>query len=74
MGQRGFGNLAPGDILARLVELYGRPSLTELKKGLQRLHDPMDRRAPVKVILCDIEEIQMFLLADRNEDRRLKQS
>ena len=42
MGQRGFGNLTPDRILERLMELYGRPSLAELKKAMQRLHDPMD--------------------------------
>ncbi len=34
----------------------------------------MDRHAPVKVMLRNIKEIQMFLLEDRKEDCGLKQS
>ena len=74
MGQRGFGHLKPDEILAKLLELYGHPTLEELDAALLRLHDPMDRTEPVEVMLRTIEEVQMFLLADRAEDRGLKQA
>ena len=64
MGQQGFGNLTPAQILACLMERYGKPSVPELKKALLRLHEPMDCTAPVEVMLCKMEEIQMFLLAN----------
>ena len=74
MGQRGFGNLAPDKILHQLFHLYGKPSLQEIESALKRLHSPMDQMAPIEVMLREIEEVQMFLLADRDEDRGLKQT
>ena len=74
MGQQGFGNLAPRDILFRLMHLYGKPSLEELERALQRFHKPMDRNAPVEVMLRDVEETQMFLMANADEDRALKET
>jgi hypothetical protein len=74
MGQRGFGNLAPDEILARLLHLYGKPQLPEIERALKHLHAPMDRTAPIEVMLPELEEVQMYLLADRDEDRGLKQT
>ena len=74
MGQQGFGNLEPREILFRLMHLYGKPSLDELEKALQRFHRPMDRNAPVEVMLRDMEETQMFLMANADEDRALKET
>ena len=56
MGQKGFGNLAPREILFRLVHLYGKPTLAEVQQCLTRLAVPMDRIAPVEVMLRDVEE------------------
>ena len=71
MGQKGFGNLAPRDILFRLVHLYGKPTLAEVQQCLARLAAPMDRLAPVEVMLRDIEECQMFYLSDTTLNRTL---
>ena len=54
MGQKGFGNLAPREILFRLVHLCGRPTTGEIQQALQRLMAPMDRLAPVEVVLRGI--------------------
>jgi hypothetical protein len=56
------------------MALYGKPSLSELDKALARLHDPMDRTAPIEVMLREVEEIQMFLLANPDEDRQQKET
>ena len=61
MGQRGFGSLTPDVILAQLMHLYGKQSIPELNQALSRLQEPMDRAAPIEVMLRDIEEVQMFL-------------
>ena len=74
MGQQGFGNLELRDILFRLMHLYGKPSLDELERALQRFAKPMDKNTPIKVMLRDMEETQMFLMANADEDRALKES
>ena len=51
MGQRGFGNDQPRDILRRLMALYGKPTDQELEGALKRLLDPKERNAPIKVML-----------------------
>lgn len=56
------------------MALYGKPSLTKLDKALTRLHEPMDRTAPIEVMLRNVEEIQMFLLANPDEDRQQKET
>lgn len=33
----------------------------------------MDRTAPIEVMICKVEEIQMFLLANLEEDHQLKE-
>ena len=73
MCQRGFGYLTPRQILDRLIQMYGQPQLHELKAALKRLHNPMDRNQPTKVMLHSIKEIQMFLLLDKDKDRHLKE-
>ena len=40
MGQRGFGNDEPPDILSCLQRLYGQPSLHEVEQNYKRLHEP----------------------------------
>ncbi len=57
MGQRGFGALLARDILFRLLNLYGKPTIAKIGKAISRLSTPMDRLAPVKVMLCDLEEV-----------------
>ncbi len=74
VGQRGFGNFAPDKILARLIKLYRKPSLPGLKHALEQLHSPMDCTSPIEVMLCELEEVQMFLLANCDKDRGLKQT
>ena len=74
MGQRGFGSPTSDVILHRMFHLYGRPTLPEIDRALKCLHTPMDHTAPIEVMLCELEEVQMFLLTDRNEDRGLKQT
>ena len=34
----------------------------------------MDQTAPIEVMLCDVEEVQMFLLANADEDQVLKET
>ena len=53
--------------------LYGKPSLTELEGALLRLNEPMNRNHPIEVILREIKEVQIFLLANPEEDRQLSE-
>ena len=74
MGQQGFGSLTPDVILARLMHLYGKPSIPELNQALSRLQEPMDRAASIAVMLCNIKEVQMFLLVNPDEDCQQKET
>ena len=67
----GFGNTKPYDVLAHIHSLYGKPSLTELEGAILRLNEPMNRSHPIEVMLRGIEEVQIFLLANPEEDRQL---
>ena len=71
MGQRSFGFLAPKTTLENLLRLYGNPSLPELERELLKLHDSMDRTLSVEVMLHGREKIQMFLLENPGEGRKL---
>ena len=66
MGQKGFGNIVPREILFRLVHLYGKPTLAEVQHCLARLAAPMDRLAPIEVMLRDVEECQIFFSVGHN--------
>ena len=68
---RGFGNTKPYDILSHLHLLYGKPSLPELEGALLRLNKPMNRNHLIEVMLRGIEEVQIFLIANPEEDRQL---
>ena len=70
LATRRFGNTKPYDVLAHIHSLYGKPSLTELEGALLRLNDPMNRSHPIEVMLRWIEEVQIFLLANPEEDRQ----
>jgi hypothetical protein len=71
MGQRGFGNDQPRDIIKRLMTLYGKPTVQELEGTLKRLLNPMEQNDPIKVMLRDIEDVQMFLLAHPEGDKEM---
>ena len=71
LATRGFGNMKPYDVLAHIHSLYGKPILTELEGALLRLNEPMNRSHPIEVMLRGIEEVQIFLLANLEEDRQL---
>ena len=73
LATRGLENLKPYDVLAHIHSLYGKPSLTELEGALLRLNKPMNRSHPIEVMLQGIEEVQIFLLANPEEDRQLSE-
>ena len=73
LATRGFGNTKPYNVLAHMHSLYGKPSLTELEGALLRLNEPMNRIHPIEVMLRVIEEVQIFLLANPEEDRQLSE-
>jgi hypothetical protein len=70
-GHRKFRNANPRDILTRLMFLYGKPTDQEMEKALTRLLEPMDHNAPIEVMLRDIEDVQMFLLAHPEGDKEM---
>ena len=74
LATRGFGNTKPYDVLAHIHSLYGKPSLTELEGALLRLNEPMNRNHPIEVILQGIKEVQIFLLANPEEERQLSET
>ena len=74
LGQKGFGNLSARRIIFRLFHLYGKPTLSEIEAAEARLAAPMDRNAPVEVMLKNIEEVQMFFLHDEKLDLAMKAS
>ena len=73
MGQRGFGNLTPQQILTQLMLMYGKPSLPELENALRQLLLPMDRSKPIEVVLREIEAVQIFLLSNPEESRQMSE-
>ena len=73
LATRGFGNTKPYDVLSHIHALYGKPSLTELEGALLRLNKPMNRSHPIELMLRVIEEVQIFLLANPEEDRQLSE-
>ena len=74
LGHRGFGNANPRDILTRLMVLYGKPTDQEMEKAFTRLLEPMDRNAPIEVMLRDIEDVQMFLLAHPEGEKEMSET
>ena len=70
---RGFGNTKTYNVLVHIHSLYGKPSLMELEGALLRLNEPMNRSHPIEVMWRGIEEVQIFLLANPEEDRQLSE-
>ena len=70
LAARGFGNTKPYDILAHMHLLCVKPSLTELEGALLRLNEPMNRSHTIEVMLQGMVEVQIFLLANPEEDRQ----
>ena len=60
----GSGQLTPSEILQRLRKTYGRANIQEIEAKLLHLNNPMDRSLPVEVMIRDIEDVQLFLLAN----------
>ena len=56
--------MRPYEILKKMRELYGRPTIQEIESKLQQLSTPMDRNLPVEVMIKDVEDVQRFLLAN----------
>ena len=73
LATRGFGNSKPYDVLAHMHSLYGKQSLTDLEGALSRLNEPMNCSHLIEVMLRGIEEVQIFLLANPEEDRQLSE-
>ena len=73
MGQRGFGNLTPQQILTQLMLLYGKPSLPELENTLRQLLLPIDRSKPIEVMLREIKAVQIFLLSNPEDSRQMSE-
>ena len=71
MVRHSFGNDELPAILKSLQRLYGQSSLGEICTALLRLNNPMDRNQLVEVVLRDIKEVQMFLLAHPKSGQEL---
>ena len=71
MARQGFGNNKPPAILKFLKILCGTPCLQELDHAFTFFHDPMDCNQQVEVMLRTTEEVQMFLMAHPDGDRKL---
>ena len=67
----GFGTMTPPEIMARMRRLYGKATIQELENQMLSLQQPMDRNSPVEVMLRGIEEVQMFLLAEPEENQEM---
>eukprot|EP00978_Attheya_sp_CCMP212_P041539 scaffold239154_cov39-Attheya_sp.AAC.1 len=67
----GFGNMTPPEIMTHMRRLYRKATIQELERQLFILQQPMDRNNPVEVLLRAIEEVQMFLLADTEENQEM---
>ena len=63
MAREGFGNNKPSAILERLKRFYGTPIIQELDQALLCLHNPIERNQQFEVILCNTEEVKIFLMA-----------
>ena len=48
---KGFGQLAPYDILQRLRLNYGKATIPEIEQIILLLNGPMDDNLPVKVMI-----------------------
>ena len=55
------------------MTLYGKPTVQELEGALKRLLNPMERNDPIEVMLRDIEDVQMFLLAHPEGDKEMSE-
>ena len=66
------GAANPHDILAQLMVLYGKPTDQEMEKALTRLLEPMDCNVPIKVMLRDIEDVQMFFLRTQRVTKKCR--
>eukprot|EP00978_Attheya_sp_CCMP212_P000295 scaffold531_cov30-Attheya_sp.AAC.4 len=63
-----LGTMTPPAIMTQMRRLYGKATIQELERQLLILQQPMDRNNPVEMMLRGIEEVQMFLLADAEEN------
>ena len=63
MARQGLCNNKSPAILGCLKRLYGTLILQHLNQALLRLHEPMDRKQPLEVMLRTTEEVQIFLMA-----------
>ena len=71
MGATGFCPLMEPQIISRMQLNYRKPGIGEIKKALLSLNDQMDRNTPIEVMRQSLEEVQMFLLANPEENREL---
>ena len=69
MAGLGFRKQTPAEVLQQLQKQYGQLSYTKIDQAMTRLQESMDRVQPIKVMLRQIEEVQMFLLANPEEGR-----
>ena len=53
------------------MTLYRKPTDREMETSLKRLLDSMDRNAPIEIVLRDIEDVQMFLLAHSDGEKNV---
>ena len=67
----GFGKLTPFEILQRLQKTYGRANIQEIEAKLLYLNNLMYRNLPVEVMMRDIEDVQLFLLANPADNMEL---
>eukprot|EP00978_Attheya_sp_CCMP212_P031336 scaffold118072_cov58-Attheya_sp.AAC.1 len=67
----GFGTMTPPEIMTHMRWLYSKATIQELERQLLILQQPMDRTNPVEMMLRGIEEVQMFLLADAEENQEM---
>jgi hypothetical protein len=63
LGQRGFGDDTPRQILSKLKQKYGHPSALEIRQNRLHLDDPMDRNQSIEVMLYNMEQVQLFAMA-----------
>ena len=70
MADEGFGLLIPPIILPHLQQLYGKPSISLINSNWLQLNASIDRNQPIEVMMCHIEEVQMFLLANPEEGQQ----
>ena len=63
-----FGQLTPFEILQRPRKTYGRENIQKIEANLLHLNNPMDRNLPVEVMITDVEDVQLFLLANPAEN------